>query len=53
MTVRWRYPLRNLFEMPIIEELAEVIIQSQAKGAEQEDLSRMLAELEGISDEEA
>ncbi|MCZ6624678.1 MAG: non-ribosomal peptide synthetase, partial [Deltaproteobacteria bacterium] len=52
-TFQVEVPLRTLFEMPTIEEFAEVIIQSQAKGAEQEDLSRMLAELESISDEEA
>ena len=52
-TFQVEVPLRTLFEMPTIEEFAEVIIQSQAKGAEQEDLSCMLAELESISDEEA
>ena len=33
-TFQVEVPLRTLFEMPTIEELAEVIIQSQAKGAE-------------------
>ena len=36
-TFQVEVPLRTLFEMPTIEELAEVIIQSQAKGTEQED----------------
>jgi len=46
-------PLRSLFEKPTIEELAGVITQSQGKGAEQDDLARMLTELEALSDEEA
>ena len=46
-------PLHTLFEKPTIEELAVVITQSQAKKVEQEDLARLVAELEALSDEAA
>jgi len=48
-----RLSLRTLFEQSTIEELAGLITQSQAKGAEQDELARMLTELEALSDEEA
>jgi amino acid adenylation domain-containing protein len=50
---RTKISLRAMFEKPTIEELAVVINRSQPKGGEQENLSRMLADLEVISDEEA
>jgi acyl carrier protein len=46
-------PLRTLFEKPTLEELALVISQSLALGAEQEHLSPILTELEALSDQEA
>ncbi len=46
-------PLRALFEKPTIGELAMFITEAQVKGSKQEDLSRILDELESISDEEA
>ncbi|MFQ5853348.1 MAG: amino acid adenylation domain-containing protein, partial [Candidatus Binatia bacterium] len=52
-TFQVELPLRTLFEKPTVEELAEVITQNQAKKAGQEDLARMLAEIEPLSEEEA
>jgi acyl carrier protein len=46
-------PLRSLFEAPTVASMAVAITQNQAKQAAQEDLDRMLAELEALSDEEA
>ena len=46
-------PLQVLFEKPTIEELAAVITERQAEGAGQENLARMMIELEALSDEEA
>ncbi|MGH7829948.1 MAG: non-ribosomal peptide synthetase, partial [Candidatus Binatia bacterium] len=46
-------PLRALFENPTVEQLAAVIGQNQAEGARQEELARMLAGVEALSDDEA
>ncbi|MFQ5853749.1 MAG: AMP-binding protein, partial [Candidatus Binatia bacterium] len=46
-------PLKSLFELPTVADMAVVIVQNQAKKIGQEDLARMLTELEPLSDEEA
>jgi 2-polyprenyl-3-methyl-5-hydroxy-6-metoxy-1,4-benzoquinol methylase/acyl carrier protein len=46
-------PLRTMFEDSTVAGLAVSIAQAQAKHAEQEDVSRLLAELKDLSDEEA
>ena len=50
---RVELPVKSLLEAPTVAEMAVVITQNQAKKAEKEDVSRMLAELEALSDEEA
>jgi len=45
--------LRQFFEQPTLSGLALAIAQGQAERQEPEEISDMLAELEGISDEEA
>lgn len=50
---RVELPVKSLFEAPTVAEMAVVITQNQAKKAEKEDVSRTLAELEALSDEEA
>jgi amino acid adenylation domain-containing protein len=45
--------LQSLFQSPNVAEMAVVIAQAQAEKADREDVERMLAELEIISDEEA
>jgi acyl carrier protein len=46
-------PLQTLFNAPTVAELALALTWRRAKEAGQEDLDRLLAELEGLSDEEA
>jgi hypothetical protein len=46
-------PVRSLFESPTVADMAVVITQNQAAKVGQEELARMLAELESLSDEEA
>ena len=46
-------PIQLLFESPTVAEMAQIIVQNQAKKVGPEDLARMLAELESISDEDA
>jgi amino acid adenylation domain-containing protein len=45
-------PLGAVFQSPTVAGLAEVVQECQASSVEEEDLSRMLAELEGLSEEE-
>ena len=44
--------LRSFFEAPTVAHMAVAIVQNQAKETDQEDLNRMLAELEMRSDEQ-
>jgi len=46
-------PLRKLFEAPTISALANVIYENQAGKTEEDELAALLAELEGLSDDEA
>ena len=50
---RVELPLRSLFEEPTVADMAVAITQSQAKGAKQEDIERMLMELEVLTAEQA
>ena len=45
-------PLRSLFAAPILEDLATTIVSLRAEHAADEDLERMLAQLEGLSEEQ-
>ena len=44
-------PLRSLFEAPTVAEMAVAIIEHQEKTASEEDIRRMLAELESLSEQ--
>jgi surfactin family lipopeptide synthetase C len=46
-------PLRALFEQPTVAELARIIVQYQAERADEEELIRLLSELENVSEDEA
>jgi len=46
-------PLRSLFEKPTIAELAFAITQSRGGTARAEEIDRILADIESLSDEEA
>jgi len=46
-------PLRAIFEAPTVAGLAEIIQRHSAEAAEQEDIARILSEVEGLSEEEA
>jgi amino acid adenylation domain-containing protein len=46
-------PLQSLFQTPTVAEMAVIIAQSQGRTLDEEDLGRLLAELESLSDEEA
>ena len=52
-TFRVELPLRFLLEAPTVGDMAVVIGQNQMKQAGQEDLDRMLAELEALSEDQA
>ncbi len=52
-TFRLELPLRSLFEAPTVAQMGRVINQNQAKTAGQEEMARMLTELESLSDKEA
>jgi amino acid adenylation domain-containing protein len=49
----YELPLRKLFEMPTISALANVICENQAGKTDDDELAALLAELDGISDDEA
>ncbi|MGH7770389.1 MAG: hypothetical protein ACREQP_23300, partial [Candidatus Binatia bacterium] len=46
-------PLQSLFQSPTVAEMAAVIRQYQETSLTEEELERMLAELETMSEEEA
>jgi acyl-coenzyme A synthetase/AMP-(fatty) acid ligase/acyl carrier protein len=46
-------PIKSLFESVTVADMAAVIMQNQAVAAGPEDLARMLAEIEALSDREA
>jgi acyl carrier protein len=50
---RLELPLRSLFQSPTIAEMAAVIDERQKQRLTEEDLERLLTELEGMSEEEA
>ncbi|MCZ6626467.1 MAG: AMP-binding protein, partial [Deltaproteobacteria bacterium] len=52
-TIKVEVSIKSLFESPTVADMAVVITENMAKKAGGEELARMLAELESISDEEA
>ncbi len=50
---RVELPLKSLFESPTVADMAVVITQSQAKRADEQEIGRMLAELESLTEEQA
>jgi hypothetical protein len=46
-------PVKALFDSPTVADMAAVITRNQTNRARQEDLARMLRELEALSDEDA
>lgn len=46
-------PLRAIFEAPTVAGLAQAVKQHGAEAAEQEDIAKILSEVEGLSEEEA
>jgi acyl carrier protein len=46
------FPLRYLFENPTIAELAQKVSEQQLKQAESDELARILAEVDELSEEE-
>jgi amino acid adenylation domain-containing protein len=52
-TFKVELPIKSLFESPTVADMAVVITKNMAKKAGDEELARMLTELESISDEEA
>jgi Phosphopantetheine attachment site len=52
-TFQVELPVRALFESPTVADMALMIVQNQTVKAGQEEVERMLAELEGLSREEA
>ena len=48
-----KIPRQVLFQSPTIAEMAQVITESQAKKLDEVELSRILADLEALSDEQA
>ncbi|MBI2531466.1 MAG: hypothetical protein HYW03_04510 [Deltaproteobacteria bacterium] len=52
-TFQLELPVRLLFDSPTVAEMAFVIAANRAKLATQDELERMLSEVEAMSDEEA
>lgn len=52
-TFHLELPLKALFDSPTVAEMAEIIVQNQSKKASDEELARMLNEVETLSEEEA
>jgi len=52
-TFRIDVPLRMLFDAPTVAAMASVITQNTSKQAKREDVERMLAEVERLSEEQA
>jgi len=52
-TFQLELPVRLLFDSPTVAEMALVIAANRAKLATQDELERMLSEVEAMSDEEA
>jgi amino acid adenylation domain-containing protein len=52
-TFRVTLSVKSLIESPTVAEMALVLVQDQATKAAQEDIERMLAELDALSDDEA
>ena len=46
-------PVKSLFDSPTVAEMAIVVAQNQAKKVGQEELARLLSELESITEDEA
>jgi len=46
-------PLQSLFQSPTVAEMSAVITENQAKSLDEQDLHRILAELDSLSDEDA
>ena len=45
-------PIKTLFESPTVAKLAEIFLLAQAKTIGEQDLTRILSEVESLSDEE-
>ena len=50
---RWELPVHAMFDAPTVAEMAAVITAKQGKEADDDDLARMLAEIESISENQA
>jgi acyl carrier protein len=52
-TFQVELPLGSLFEAPTVEQMAAIITQNHAEKIGQNELGRILTELDSLSDEEA